>query len=308
MMNDLPLVYSKKVARARRNHQAVLALESAVITHGLPWPQNLELARTLESEVCQVGVTPATIALLEGEVRIGLEDDELERLATHPARKVSRRDLGITLARKQNGGTTVAATLIAARLAGIQVFSTGGIGGVHREPAYDISADLPELGRSRLVVVCAGAKAILNLAATVEYLEMAGVPILGYRTNDLPAFYSVSSGLRVDERVESPEEIAGIARMHWRLPETGALLVVVPPPAEMAVLAEKIEAELAIALKEARELGIRGAGTTPFLLGRLAERTGGESLRANLALLRQNVLVGAEIALALRKLDPVQNG
>jgi pseudouridine-5'-phosphate glycosidase len=299
MLRNNQIKYTEKVVLALRLGSPILALESAVITHGLPRPKNLELAQALETEALRLGVTPATIALLDGKVCVGLEPDELERLSFCVARKISRRDFGIALARKEAGGTTVAATLIAACTAGIGVFTTGGIGGVHRDAPYDVSADLPELARSRMIVVCAGAKAILDLRATLEYLETAGVPVIGYRTDEFPAFYSVESGLPVDARADSAEEIVAIAHAQWRMGLTGAVLVVVPPPAEAAIPAELVEREIQSALKEARTQDIRGARVTPFLLSRVAELSGGSSLTANLALLRQNTRVGAQIAAAL---------
>ena len=277
----------------------VLALESAVITHGLPRPKNLELARLLEQEALEMGVTPATIALLDGKVHIGLEPGELERLAHTDARKISRRDFGIALARKEAGGTTVAGTLIAAHAAGIEVFATGGIGGVHRDAPQDVSADLPELARTPMVVVCAGAKAILDLRATLEYLETAGVAVIGYGTSEFPAFYSIESGMPVDARADSAAEVADIVRAQRRMGLDGAVLVVVPPPPEAAIPAALVEKEIQTALADAREQGIAGARVTPFLLGRVAELSGGASLEANLALLKQNARIGAQIAAAL---------
>lgn len=294
------LTYSFDVAQARQLNLPVLALESTVITHGLPRPQNLELARSLEAEARSGGVTPATVALLDGKVHIGLTQDELERLATADgARKVSRRDFGIALARGEVGGTTVAGTLIAARLAGIRVFSTGGIGGVHRDAPFDVSADLQELSKSPLVVVCAGAKSILDLPATLEYLETMGVPVIGYQTDEFPAFYSRESGLPVTASARSAEEVAEMARLHWGLGLEGALLVVVPPPADAALPAAEVEVFIQQALAEAKAQHIRGSAVTPFLLGRVSAISHGDSLRANLALLRQNVQVGAQIAACL---------
>lgn len=278
----------------------MVALESAVITHGLPRPENLNLARSLEQTVREEGATPATIGLLDGKVHIGLRPELLERLANEDgARKISRRDFGIALARGENGGTTVAATLIAAKLAGIRVFATGGIGGVHRNAPFDISADLPELSRSPLIVVCAGAKSILDLPATVEYLETAGVAVLGYRTDEFPAFYSAQSGLPVNVRVDTPQEVARIARLHWEMGLESAILVVQPPPPESALPAEQIESVIHQALQEAEENGISGAQVTPFLLDRVNRLSGGASMQANLALLRNNARLAAQIATAL---------
>ena len=288
------------MARARQLSLPLVALESAVITHGLPRPENLRLAQGLERMVREHGAVPATVALLDGRVQIGLSAMQMERLAQEDgARKISRRDFGIALARRENGGTTVAATLIAAHLAGIKVFATGGIGGVHRNAPFDVSADLPELARSPLVVVCAGAKSILDLPATLEYLETMGVAVLGYQTDEFPAFYSRESGLAVPACVDSPAEIAAIARAHWNLELESAILVVQPPPVEVALPLEQMEAIIAQALVEAEAAHIHGAATTPFLLGRVSQLSGGASLQANLALLENNARLAAQVAAAL---------
>lgn len=292
---------SPEVVRARRGGHPLVALESAVITHGLPRPQNLQLARALEQVVREQGAVPATVAILDGKVRVGLSEAQLERLASEDgARKISRRDYGIALARGENGGTTVAGTLIAARQVGIRVFATGGIGGVHRNAAFDVSADLPELGRSPLVVVCAGAKSILDLPATLEVLETMGVAVLGYQTDDFPAFYSASSGLPVNARVESVEDVVRIAREHWQMGLESALLVVQPPPAETALAQEQVEEVIQLAMAEAEKNQIRGAAVTPFLLERVSRLSGGASLQANLALLENNARLAAQIAAALQ--------
>ena len=302
-METLPkaVVLSRPVADALRIGAPVLALESAVITHGLPRPNNLELARSLEDLASSEGVVPATIAILDRHVHVGLTAQELERLAEDPssARKISRRDFGIALASGNSGGTTVAGTLIAARSAGIRVFATGGIGGVHRDAPFDISADLPELGRSPLVVVCAGAKAILDLPATLEYLETSGVPVIGFGTQEFPAFYSRESGLPVDVMVQTAEEVAEIARAQWDMGITSAILVVVPPPAETALPADEVEKSIQSALEEARNQNIRGAAVTPFLLARVNALSHGSSMVANLAFLENNARIGARIAKAL---------
>jgi pseudouridylate synthase len=299
--NRLPssFILNRDVANALRSGFPIVALESAVVTHGLPRPENLELARSLEAVVRNANAVPATIALLGGKVHIGLSEAELERLANEDgARKISRRDYGIALARGENGGTTVAGTLIAARQAGIRVFATGGIGGVHRNAPFDVSADLPELGRSPLLVVCAGAKSILDLPATIEVLETMGVAILGYNTDEFPAFYSRSSGLPVNVRIKTPEEAANIARVQWQMGLENALLVVQPPPDEAALPAEKIERSIQEALAEAEEKNIRGAAVTPFLLSRVSQLSGGASLHTNLALLENNARLAARIAVA----------
>lgn len=294
-------VLSPEVARALRGGHPLVALESAVITHGLPRPENLRLAQALEQMVREQGASPATVALLDGKVHVGLSETELERLANEDgARKISRRDFSIALARGENGGTTVAGTLIAARQAGIRVFATGGIGGVHRNAPFDVSADLPELGRSPLVVVCAGAKSILDLPATLEVLETMGVAVLGYQTDDFPAFYSASSGLPVNVRVESAQDVVRIARAQWQMGLESALLVVQPPPAEAALAEEQVEEAIQAALAEAEQNHIRGAAVTPFLLERVSRLSGGASLQANLALLENNARLAARIAVALQ--------
>ena len=299
LANSLPksFVIHTEVSNALHAHQPVVALESAVITHGLPHPQNLELAQQLEIEVRAQGALPATIALLQGKIHIGLSNLQLAQLAdAEGTRKISRRDFGLAVARSESGGTTVAGTLIAAHLAGIKVFATGGIGGVHRDAPFDISADLQELARTPLIVVCAGAKSILDLPATLEVLETNGIPVLGYPTHEFPAFFSPTSRLKVTQRVESPSEVTQIAKAHWALGLESAILVVVPPPADVAIPAEKMEVTIQQAVREAKIRGITGAAVTPFLLQRVNQLSGGASLAANLALLRNNARIAAHIA------------
>jgi pseudouridine-5'-phosphate glycosidase len=294
------MVFSPEVAQAHQLHLPLVALESAVITHGLPRPENLNLARQMESEIRAQEAVPATIALFDGKIHVGLSASELEALATaQTARKISRRDFAIALAKKEFGGTTVAGTLMAAHMAGIQVFATGGIGGVHRNAPFDVSADLPELSRTPMIVVCAGAKSILDLPATLEYLETMGVPIIGYQTDEFPAFYSRSSNLPVTACADSVQEITRIASAHWQLGMQSAILVVQPPPAEFALPAEQVEQVIQQALIEAERNHIHGAATTPYLLDRVAELSGGASLRTNLALLRNNAQLAAKIAVAI---------
>ena len=297
--------YSPEVSKAKQLCSPLVALESTVLTHGLPYPQNLKLARDMEAQVLENGATPATIAVLNGLIQVGLSDEHLEFLVqAKNLRKVSRRDFAPAIAKKESGGTTVAGTLIAAHAAGIQVFATGGIGGVHRGQSYDVSADLPELGRTPVIVVCAGAKAILDLPATLEYLETFGVPVVGYQTDEFPAFYSRSSGLPVSMRADSPVEVAEIARAHWGLGLNSAILVTVPPPKESALPAGDAQQAIEQALLEAEQKNLRGQEVTPFLLARVSELTGQSSLRANLALLLNNAGVAAEIAVALSKYTP----
>lgn len=290
------------VADALRAGRAVVALESTVIAHGLPRPANVEVAREMEDAVRAEGATPATIAVMDGEIVVGLSGEEIERLgAEEHVLKASRRDIAVALATRQTAATTVAGTLACAHLAGIRVFATGGVGGVHRgaEHSLDISADLIELSRSPLVTVCAGAKAILDLPLTMEYLETHGAPVIGVQTDELPAFYSRRSGLRVSHRAETAEEIAAIASAQWSSGLDGGLLATCPIPVEHELPAERVEHAIAQALSEATERHIHGPATTPFLLSRLADLTGGESVRANRALLLNNAAWGARIAVAL---------
>jgi pseudouridine-5'-phosphate glycosidase len=288
-----------EVASALASGRPVVALESTVITHGLPEPVNLELARRLEGEVRSAGAVPATVAVIDGRICLGVTTDQLERLAlSRSLMKISRRDLGTAAAQRATGGTTVAATMIAAHAGGVQVFATGGIGGVHRGSSGDISADLPELARTPVVVVCAGAKAILDLPRTLEWLETAGVPVLGWGTDDFPAFFTRSSGLPVSAKVRNAAETAALVRTQWGMGLRSGVLVCVPCPEEVAVPAETLETVLRTALQQAEAEGVRGKQVTPYLLSRLADLTGGGTLRANLALLRNNARVAAEIARA----------
>jgi len=288
-----------EVAAALASGRPVVALESTVITHGLPEPVNLELARRMESEVRSAGAVPATVAVIDGRLCLGVTTDELERLAlSRSLMKISRRDLGAAVAQRATGGTTVAATMIAAHAGGVQVFATGGIGGVHRGSSGDISADLPELVRTPVVVVCSGAKAILDLPRTLEWLETSGVPVLGWGTDEFPAFFTRSSGLPVSAKVKNAAETAALIRTHWGMGLRSGVLVCVPCPEEVSVPAEKVELVLRTALQQAESEGVRGKRLTPYLLSRLADLSGGGTLRANLALLRNNARVAAEIARA----------
>ena len=299
MSTLLPRYYrlSKEVIQALELNAPLVALESTVITHGLPFPENLELARDMEAEVRECGAIPATIAILDGFVQVGLSREQQERLAAEPnLRKVSPRDLARLILLRESGGTTVAGTIYLAEKTGIKVFATGGIGGVHRQPGMDISADLPQLATTPLIVVCAGAKAILDLSSTLEYLETSSVPVVGYRTSEFPAFYSRSSGFPVGVRIESPEEVVKFAKAHWEMELSSAVLVTVPPPLGVALPNDEVERAINQALDEAIIANIHGQAVTPFLLSRISELTGGASLRANLGLLRNNARVAAEIA------------
>lgn len=300
-MSNLPSNFKllPEVAHALAADAPVVALETTVVTHGLPAPENLNLARDMETQVRAFGATPATIGLLNGTIHIGMSESQLHQLAAaDPLRKISRRDYAPAIARQESGGTTVAGTLIAAHKAGIKVFATGGIGGVHRDAPFDVSTDLQELARTPLIVVCAGAKSILDLPATLEVLETLGVPVVGYQTEEFPAFYARTSGLPVSVSAASPEDVAAITKAHWDLGLSSAILVVAPPPAEVALSGPEMEAAVDQALAEARQQGVRGQQVTPFLLGRVSELTGKASLRANLALLLNNAQIAAQIAAA----------
>lgn len=290
---------SKEIRAARQRGKPIIALESTVITHGLPRPQNLQLARDLESIVRAEGAVPATIGVFDGRICVGLEADELERLAAdEKARKLSSRDLAAAISDKAIGGTTVAATLRIAAMAGIRVFATGGIGGVHRGNTWDVSADLPELAKQPVLLVCAGAKAILDLPATLEHLETLGVPIIGYQTNEFPAFYSVESGLPTSARADFAEQVAAMARTHWDL-GGGGLLLAAPPPVESALPHAEVEAWIVQALKEADAQGVHGQAVSPFLLKCVSELSDGRSVAANLALLKNNARIAAQLAKAI---------
>ena len=296
-MKNPNITLTPEIARALNFGTPVVALESTVITHGLPQPQNLELARDMEQQVRDNDATPATVALLDGEIRIGLSDEELVRLSeSDSVLKVSHRDFATAILKKKNGGTTVAGTMFAAQLAGIKVFATGGIGGVHKESSFDISTDLRALAEIPMIVVCAGAKAILDLPATLEYLETMGVPVVGYQTDEFPAFYSRESGLNINVRLDSPKEIADFARAHWDLGMRSAVLVTNPVPETEAISQVEMEPMILQASAEAIEQGIHGQKLTPFLLGRISELTEGKSLRTNLALLLNNARLAARIA------------
>ena len=300
-----PLIrMSKEVAKAQSLDLPLVALESTVITHGLPYPENIQLAQDVENEVRQAGATPATIAIIEGLFHIGLNIAQLEYLASaRDLHKASPRDFSRLILNEESGGTTVAGTIFIAHRAGIKVFATGGIGGVHRHPAHDVSADLPQLAHTPVIVVCAGAKAILDLPATLEYLETHAVPVVGYQTNEFPAFYSARSRLATSHRADTPQEVVELARTHWNLGLESALLVTAPPPPEVAMPEDEMRQAVKEALKDAKKERVRGQRVTPYLLQRMSELTGNASLRANLGLLRNNAKLAAEIARSWRR-DP----
>jgi pseudouridine-5'-phosphate glycosidase len=289
-----------EVEDALREGRAVVALESTVIAHGLPRPLNLEAARRLEQIVREEGAVPATIAVLKGVFTVGLSNDEIKRIAeSQDVKKISRRDLALAVAGGWDAATTVASTMWAAHRAGLRVFATGGIGGVHRGSLPDVSADLPELARTPMIVVCSGAKIVLDLPATREWLETHGVTLLGYGVEEMPAFYSRSSGLMVDARVDSPAEVARIASAQRALKTEGAIVVTVPVPEKWEVPAELLQTVLSGALEDAARLGIKGRELTPYLLTRMSEESEGATLQANVALLENNARVAARIARAL---------
>ncbi len=288
---------SPQTTRALELSLPIVALESTVITHGLPIPQNMELARDMEAKVNEEGATPATVALLDGKIHIGINDDELVRLANakNPV-KVSRRDFAKAIVQKLDGGTTVAGTMLAASQVGIHVFATGGIGGVHREGHMDISTDLQALSDTPMIVVCAGAKSILDLPATLEYLETMAVPVVGYKTDEFPAFFSNKSGLKVSVRLDSPEEIVAFAKAHWDLGLKSAILVTNPIPNEYSLSDDFINPIIEQASQEAQDKDIHGQALTPFLLAKINELSEGRSLESNLVLLHNNATLAAKIA------------
>jgi pseudouridine-5'-phosphate glycosidase len=296
------LQFSPEVQAARAAGKPIVALESTIISHGMPYPQNVQTAREVEQVIRDAGAVPATIAIIDGKICIGLSDEQLEVLGnSKDALKVSRRDLAYVLAQKKLGATTVAATMICAQLAGIEVFVTGGIGGVHRgaETSFDISADLQELARTSVAVVCAGVKSILDIGLTLEYLETHGVPVLSVGQPGFPAFFTRDSGYQADFQIDSPEEQARFIRTKWQLGLDGGVVVSNPVPAEMAMRNDEIDGIIAQALGEADAQGVKGKSVTPFLLGRIKELTGGRSLATNIALVKHNALVGARLAVAL---------
>lgn len=294
------LAISEKVSSALKNGEPVVALESTLITHGLPFPSNVETAIAAEECVRQEGATPATIAIMNGSIRVGLSHDEigfLGRLERKNVMKVSRGDLGVAVAQKGFGATTVASTMICAKMAGIKIFATGGLGGVHRggENSFDISADLMELGRTSVAVVCAGAKSILDIGRTLEVLETQGVPVVGYQTKKFPAFHYRNSGFDLNATADSPKELANIIEAHFELINSG-FVVANPIPDEYAMDQLEVEQFIAQAVREAEEQQITGKAVTPFLLSRLSELSGGKSLASNVALIKNNATLAAQIA------------
>lgn len=294
------LALSPEVAEALHNNRPVVALESTIISHGMPYPQNVETALAVEQVVRDHGAVPATIAIIGGKLKAGLSREEITYLGQkgQAVAKASRRDLAVLLSKGEDGATTVATTMMIAQMAGISVFATGGIGGVHRgaEVTMDISADLEELAQTSVMVVCAGAKSILDLGLTLEYLETKGVPVIGYGTEELPAFYTTKSGFGVDYRLDTPKELAKAFSVKRELGLAGGMLVTNPIPSEYAMPPEVINAAIESAVKEAEQKGIHGKAVTPFLLGKIKDITRGNSLTANIALVKNNAALGAEVA------------
>jgi pseudouridine-5'-phosphate glycosidase len=300
------LHFSDEVMDAKRENKPIVALESTIISHGMPHPQNVKTAIEVEEIIRKEGAIPATIAIIDGKIKMGLSQDEIEFLATRQdIDKVSRRDLPYLLSIKRHGATTVAATMICAKLAGIEVFVTGGIGGVHREAekTMDVSADLQELAKTNVAVVCSGAKSILDIGLTLEYLETHGVPVIGYETEMFPAFYSRTSPFQVDYRMDSPQEIAQMIRTKWDLELHGGVVIANPVPESDALEEERIDIVITKALQEATERKIAGKHVTPFLLDKVKQLTEGQSLHTNIALVKHNAMVGARIAIQLHSLS-----
>ena len=299
------LKISEEVRYALEHGKPVVALESTIISHGMPYPDNVKTALTVEKTVRENGAVPATIAIIKGVPTVGLSKEEIEHLGKEGTKvvKVSRRDIPVVIAKKLDGATTVASTMIFAETAGIKVFATGGIGGVHRgaTETMDISADLEELHQTNVTVVCAGAKSILDLGLTLEYLETKGVPVLGYKTDELPAFFTRKSGFKVDYRMDSPEEIAAAVKAKDALGLSGGMLVANPVPEEYSMDPDKIEAVISEAVEEAKALGIAGKKVTPFLLEKIRNVTGGDSLFTNVKLVLNNAALAAKIAVELTK-------
>jgi pseudouridylate synthase len=292
--------YNEEVTGALHFDSPIVALESTVIAHGLPYPENIETAYKLERIIRDNGAVPATVGVFGGEITVGLNEDQFEMLATgKDIRKISRRDIPIAISKKLNCATTVATTAFIANRSGIKLFATGGIGGVHRGDRSDISADLPELVRTPITVVCSGAKIVLDLPATREWLETHGITVLGWQCGELPAFYSSSSGLTVDERIETAREAAHAIIARDELEMKNAIVVAVPIPAEYEIPSSELDSILANSLKAAAQKGIKGKDVTPFLLAQMSEQSGGKTLNANIALLENNAKIASQIAAAL---------
>ncbi len=298
------LELSQEVAAALKAKKPIVALESTIISHGMPYPQNRETAIAVEKIVRDAGAVPATIAVIGGKLKAGLTVEEIEYIAKkgHDVTKVSRRDFPFVIANKADGATTVAGTMIVAQMAGIKIFATGGIGGVHRDGnnTFDISADLQELAKTSVAVICAGVKSILDIALTLEYLETCGVPVVGYGTDEFPAFYTRNSGLKVEYRLDRAADIAHMLDAKWAMGLSGGVVIANPIPVEYAMDASLIDRAIEASLAEAKTLNIRGKETTPFLLAKIKELTGGDSLDSNIQLVYNNARLAAEIAVSLQ--------
>jgi pseudouridine-5'-phosphate glycosidase len=298
------LEINENVRHALNDGKPVVALESTIISHGMPYPQNVETARNVEKIIRNHGAEPATIAIIGGKIKVGLTDEELEYLGkSKNVVKTSRRDIPFVIARKADGATTVAATMIIAALADIKVFVTGGVGGVHRgaQQTFDISADLEELARTNVAVVCAGAKSILDLALTLEYLETRGVPVVGYKTDELPAFYTSKSGFKVDYKVDSVQELVDAIQTKWELGLNGGLVIANPIPEKFQMDGDVINKAIEMALSDAKKENISGKDMTPYLLSKIKDITGGDSLSSNIQLIYNNAALGADLAVGLAK-------
>lgn len=299
------LEFSTEVEEAKKNNSPIVALESTIISHGMPYPQNIEMAKKVEQLIRDNGATPATIAIMDGKIKIGLNENDLETLANSPdVAKVSRRDLAEIIATKKIGATTVASTMICSELAEIPFFVTGGIGGVHKgvETSMDISADLEELAHTNVTVICAGAKSILDLPKTLEYLETKGVPVIGYQTTELPAFFTRESGLKLNSSVKEPKEIAKIFKTKMELNLNGGMVIANPVPKEHELSKDYIDAIIEEAVKDSIDQGISGKDSTPFLLKTIVEKTDGKSLETNIKLVENNATLGAKIAVAFSQI------
>lgn len=297
--------YSKEVQQGKANNKPIVALESTIISHGMPYPQNVKMAKKVEQLIRDNGAVPATIALMNGKIKIGLESNELNFLANSDnVAKVSRRDLAEIIATKRIGATTVASTMICAELADIQFFVTGGIGGVHRgvEHTMDISADLEELGQTNVTVICAGAKSILDLPKTMEYLETKGVPVIGYQTDELPAFFTRKSGIKLNSSADTPDAVARICKKKCDIGLSGGIVIANPVPKQFELAKSYIDTIIEDAVKEAEVQGISGKDSTPFLLGKIVEKSDGKSLETNIKLVENNAVVGAKIAVAFTQM------
>lgn len=291
--------FSDEVKKAMEENKPIVALESTIISHGMPYPKNLETAKAVEKIIRENGAVPATTAIINGKIKVGLTDEELEYMATSKdIIKASRRDFAYLIANRKSGGTTVATTIIISKIAGLKIFVTGGLGGVHRnaEVTFDISRDLEELAANDIIIVCAGCKSILDIGLTLEYLETKGVPVLGYETEKMPAFFTRDSGFNLDYKIDSPKEAAEIANIQWNLGLKSGILLTNPIPEKDAMDEEKINKAIEEAIVEAEEKSIHGKETTPFLLKRVLEATDGKSLEANIALVKNNALLGAKVA------------